>query len=102
MDNSSIISINREVIENIMYELNAMQLLCDDKFIMNRLNKILNLLKPYTVEVNESSIKNIIYQKMQETRNIDADLHLQMYMLYRKLEEGKINEEQARNAYTSL
>jgi hypothetical protein len=99
MNNTDLISIDKQVIEKIIYELSAIQLFCEDKFILERVKKVSNLIRPYADNNDEVSIRDIIYDRMQETRMKDEDLHFQLYMLHRKLAEGQITESQAKYAY---
>lgn len=97
MDNKSV-TINKEIIEEILLDLNNVLLTCDNLGHREKIQKIITTLEESTSR-DKVSIDDLIVNKMNETRGNDDDLHFKLYMLHRKLQDGKISEEQAKAVY---
>lgn len=98
MGNNKYINIEKETIENILLDLNNVLLTCDSLSSREKIEKIILTLSK-TIDRDNVSIDDLILDKMRQTKVKDPDLHLKLYMLHRKLQDGKISEEEARAVY---
>jgi hypothetical protein len=96
MKDDKIITINLQDIQKIISELYIIQSICDDKLIKDKVEKVLSLINSSTNIGLEVSIADVIFDKMKEIRYIDEDAYFKLYMIYRKLEDGKISESEAK------
>jgi hypothetical protein len=99
MKDDKIIAISVQDIQKIISELDIIQSICDDKLIKDKIEEVLSLVKSSTNIDFEKSISDVISDKMKDIRYTDEDTYFKLYMLYRKLEDGKISEGEAKLAY---
>ena len=98
---SNNIIIKEKIVIKILKDLNDVLFTCEDENIKEKLNSsILELEKSLNGE-SRLEISELIYEKMKEFKEKDPDLHFKLYMIYRKLEDGKLSEEDAIHAYKS-
>lgn len=92
------IMVNKDSLEKIQTKLRGLKVTVQDKEIRLLVSEILELLNG---ELNpiDISLEDMIYNKMKETKSTNPDLHFKIYMLYRKLSDGKIDEDEALKAY---
>lgn len=97
MANENVI-ITEELYSKIKATLKTIKVKSNDKDIVKEVEELL-----YEIggEKNEttSSLAERIRQKMIEVKKIDADIHTDLYILYRKLVENKISEKEALEAF---
>ena len=95
------IVIKEEKVIKILEDLNDVLIRCEDESIKEKINSsILELEKSLNRE-SRMEISELISERMKEFKTKDPDLHFKLYMLYRKLEDRKISEEDAAQAYKS-
>jgi len=93
---SKLIMIEESKIKEIRLGLNELKLSVGDEQLRKKVEKLINLLEGKKEE-EEESIADMIYKKMKDTE--DPELNVKLYMLYRKLEEGKVDENEALRQY---
>ncbi|MVX67370.1 hypothetical protein GKZ28_27505 [Clostridium chromiireducens] len=98
MSISEKIVVNKDKLEKIQTKLRGLKVMVHDKETQLLVTDILELLDGELKE-NDNSVEDMIYNKMNETKNSNPDLHFRLYMLYRKLSDGKIGEDEALKAY---
>lgn len=98
MEEHKKIALTYDELEKIQIKLEGILLMTDDKEISNRVKEILGILES-SLKSNDIPIKEIIHNKMKETKYVDDELNFKLYMLYRKLSDGKIDEAEAMKAY---
>ncbi|MFX0548798.1 hypothetical protein ACOAKC_05615 [Hathewaya histolytica] len=93
-----------DTVKKIKSILEEIKILSQDKPVMDKLEEINCILENNNIVHNENSSKDeeeklldLIYNKMKSTK--DKDLNVKLYMLYRKLEDEKISNEEARELY---
>lgn len=92
------IMVNKDTLERMQIKLRGLKVVIQDKEIQSLVSDILELLNE-ELKAIDISLEDIIYNKMKETKNSNPDLHFKLYMLYRKLSDGKIDEDEALKAY---
>ncbi|KMT22626.1 hypothetical protein [Clostridium cylindrosporum] len=96
------IVISKQTVKKILLELNNINLICDDNLIKDKVENIISLIKNSSDIDCEVSTLTKIYNKMQEIREVNEELHVRLYMLYRKLQDAKISEDEAQRTYIKL
>lgn len=98
MDYEEKIIVKKENLQKLQEKLKEIKLMTQDEDIQSKVNEMLGLLgdelKPRNV-----LLEKMIKEKMIETKHSNPELHFKLYMLHRKLVEGKIDEEEAMKAY---
>lgn len=98
MENTRTFSISEKTVDLVISKLKAIQLSSEDNTVLTQVNHILDIFENIT-KPKEACLKDIIYKTMQEVKNDDPDLHFNLYMLYRKIEDVKISEEDAKDIF---
>lgn len=88
----------KDSLEKIETKLRGLKLTVKDKEVQSEINEILELFDE-GLKTKNVSLKEMIEDKMNETKFSDPEQHFKLYMLYRKLEENKITEEEALKVY---
>lgn len=95
------ILMNREILEKVKVKISQIEKISQEPIIKEMSKEILELLNKKDLNKNKEFIEETLLeqmkQKMKSTK--DKDLNLKLYMLYRKLEEQKISEEDALRLY---
>ncbi|OFH99380.1 hypothetical protein CLOACE_22500 [Clostridium acetireducens DSM 10703] len=89
------ILINEKTINQIKSKAKIIKVITKEKQLIDIADEILNLLELDFKENNSSSLKEKIKKKMHETKITDPDMNASLYILYRKLSDGIISEEEA-------
>lgn len=92
------IMVNKDSLEKMQMKLRGLKVMVQDKEIQSLVSDILELLNG-ELKAIDISLKDIIYNKMKETKHSNPDLHFKLYMLYRKLSDGKVDEDEALENY---
>lgn len=87
------ILISTEIFEKIKLVLNDIKLLSSEENIKKKAEKLLKILNGESKKNRTISLEEEIYKKMKQTP--DNELNVKLYMLYRKLQNGKISENEA-------
>lgn len=92
------IIVNKEIMDKIEVRLKAIKLQLSDKTLRNELDEVLSLLN-IELKAKNNSLEESIKEKMDETKYSNPEIHFKFYMLYRKLVENQITEEEALKTY---
>jgi len=98
MDVSEKIFVKKDSLGKILTKLRGLKVMAKDKEMQLTIDQILELLDD-ELKVKDISVEEMIRDKMDETKISNPEKHLKLYMLYRKLVENKITEEEALNIY---
>lgn len=98
MDSSEKIVVKKESLDKLKVKLKMLKVSVEDKSAKSLVVEILYFLDNEIV-VNEISVEKMIKDKMIETKLSNPDQHFKLYMLYRKLIDNKITEEEALRDY---
>ena len=98
MDTSEKILVEKYRLEKMQVKLKGLKLSVEDKNAKYVIGEILELLDT-ELNVKHISVENMIKDKMNETKLSNPDQHFKLYMLYRKLVDNKITEEEALKGY---
>lgn len=90
--------VNKDSLEKIQIKLKGLKIRVQDKEIQSLVSDILELLDG-ELKSKDISLEDIIYNEMNETKHSNPDLHFKLYMLYRKLSDGKMDKDEALKAY---
>ncbi|GAA0746350.1 hypothetical protein [Clostridium oceanicum] len=99
MKDQKCIDIDRKSAEKILSQLNEIKIVCADKGIKSKVEKIIDLANNEIAIKMEPSLEDVVYDKMKETKISNPDLSSKLYILYRKITQGKISEEEAKEMY---
>lgn len=88
-----------KMLEKIISVLEEIKILSADEIVKVKTENLIAYIKSYGDFKNETTFKDILHEKVKETQNKDPELHLKLYMLYRELENGKINEKSAKELF---
>lgn len=95
------ILMDREILQKVKVKISQIEKISQEPIIKEMSKEILELLNKKDLNKNKEFIEETLLeqmkQKMKSTK--DKDLNLKLYMLYRKLEEQKISEEDALRLY---
>ncbi|MBK1812930.1 hypothetical protein JHL18_20105 [Clostridium sp. YIM B02505] len=91
--------LTKEDIESIETKLNIIKLLIVDQYAKGKVDEILNIINKEEVVDKKVSIDEIIYDKMNEAKGIDPELNANLYVLYRKLQDKRIDPLEAMRLY---
>lgn len=98
METDEKILIKKGDLEKIKTKLKGLKVLVRDKESINTVNEIMELLDN-EMKDKDISIKEMIHNKMRETEYSNPELNFKLYILYRKLSDNKISEEEALKVY---
>ena len=92
------ILVKKENLQKIQTNLKVLRVMTNDKDALKTIDEMIYIINE---ELKEKyvSIKEKIKDRMEKTKNTDPELNFNLYMLYRKLSDGKIDEEEALKAY---
>lgn len=98
MSVSEKIVVKKDSLEKMKVKLRGLKVSIEDKSVQSAIGEILDILDN---ELNDRdiSLENTIKNKMIETKISNPDQHFKLYMLYRKLVEKRITEEEALKDY---
>ncbi|GAA0746357.1 hypothetical protein [Clostridium oceanicum] len=93
------ISVKEGLLEKILSELNEVQTLSSERLLQEKVGILIKYIENLVENKDEIPFETIIYNKMREVRLKDPELNSKLYILYRKLSDKKISEEDARIMY---
>lgn len=97
MENERIM-VNKETMDKIEIKLKGLKLQLEDKNLIKDLEETIDLLER-EIKAKANSLEVRIKEKMNETKYSNPEVHFKFYMLYRKLVDKQITEEEALKAY---
>lgn len=97
------VNVKKKTVKRVLDQLNNILLISKDEAVNDKINEvILTINEEVEAKLKEEIvIEDLIYKKMKEIKTRDEGLHFKLYMLYRKLQDGKISEEDAKRTYKS-
>jgi hypothetical protein len=98
MEGNRTLSINEDTLNLVVSKLKKIQLSSEDKIVSSQINCILDIFEDI-INSNRLSLKDLIRKVMQEVKKDDPELHFNLYMLNRKIENEKISEDEAKNIF---
>ncbi|MCB2297173.1 hypothetical protein [Clostridium tagluense] len=101
MSSNNQVSISVETMQEIIEELKEISGLCSTPHVKTKVAKVQKVLSSLLEARNKISPQDLIYEKMVEVKNLNPDLHLKLYMLYRNLTCSRISEVDAMASYES-
>lgn len=96
------IQMDKKSFDNIINELNILKLSISDNKSKIIIEKILDMMKQYKDESMLISLKEKIEQKMTEYKYKNPEASTSLYILLRKLESGKLSQEEASDIFQKL
>ncbi|KYH35026.1 hypothetical protein CLTEP_10190 [Clostridium tepidiprofundi DSM 19306] len=98
MNNGEKVLMDSNLLKKIKSGLQQIRIRVADEELKGEVDKILQLLDNNdNDEIKFESLEDTIHNKMKTTK--DKDLNVKLYMLYRKLQDGKISESEALKLY---
>lgn len=94
MVNDEKVLISKKCINNIISGLSSIKVVSKEKSIKKEAEKLLKLVQN-EISLGNMSLEDKIREKMKETKKTDPDMNANLYILYRKLINKQITEEQA-------
>lgn len=88
------ILVNKETLTKIQSRATGIKLISKDKQVIKEAQDILEMIDK-ELQDNSLSLIEKINKKMKETKLSDPELNANLYILYRKLSDGKISEQDA-------
>lgn len=88
------IQIEKKDFDSILHELQMLGLSISDRNSRMIVEKLLGIMKFYQDENQLTLLKKRIREKMREVKYKNSELNPYLYILLRKLEDGKISKEQ--------
>lgn len=92
------ILVNKDSLEKMQTKLRGLKVMLEDKEMLSTIIEILDLVQN-ELKIKDISVEDMIKDKMNETKFSNPELNFKLYMLYRKLEQGKIDTDEALKAY---
>lgn len=86
--------VKREDLEKLRAELKVLKVLIYNKDALRIINEMSEVIED-NLKFEEINIKDKIKDKMTKTESTDPEVSFKLYMLYRKLSDGKIDEAEA-------
>lgn len=91
------IFVHEDSVQKLVVGLREIKLMSDLLSIRKKANELLKIFEEEKKKEDETPLDEIIYKKMKETT--DGELNVKLYMLYRKLQDGKVSEREARRLF---
>lgn len=98
MDSSERIAVKKDSLEKMKVKLKMLKVSVEDKSAKSLIVEILEFLDN-EIMFEKISVEQMIKDKMIETKVSNPDQHFKLYMLYRKLQDNKITQEEALREY---
>ncbi|GAA0724231.1 hypothetical protein GCM10008905_17830 [Clostridium malenominatum] len=86
--------VSEEIILKIQSRANAIKVLANDKQVLKEAEELLDIIEEI-LEDNTMTLVEKIEQKMRETKFTDPEMNASLYILHRKLSDGKISPQDA-------
>lgn len=100
MANSDKINLNLDTMKKIKSGLTNIKLLSNDKYVKKEAEELIKIIDS-ELTLGEMSLEEMIHERMKEVKNSDPTLSADLYILYRKLVDGKISEREALELFES-
>lgn len=93
------IMLSKDDMEKIKTKLNILKLLNEDLYAKEKVNEILTILDKEENIEKSMTIDEVITAKMMETKKTNPELNANLYILYRKLQDKRIDPIEAMRLY---
>ncbi|EJP6470945.1 hypothetical protein K8O96_15175 [Clostridium sporogenes] len=97
--NSNNIMVEEALIRKMLSELKDIQTLSSERLLQEKIDLLMKYMENMIKYKDDEPFQDTIYKKMKEVRLDNPELNSKLYILYRKLSDGKITEEDARILY---
>ncbi|MGV8982719.1 hypothetical protein [Clostridium sp.] len=101
MNSKNVISLKIEEMHKIIKGLNEISLLCSEPHIKMKIEGVQKFVSGFLDSGSKISVEDKIFEKMVEVKQVNPDLHLKLYILYRNLVSGRISGVDAIASYES-
>ncbi|MCY6370397.1 hypothetical protein [Clostridium ganghwense] len=91
--------IKDEMIEKIIQELKEIEIVAAEEIVKTKVQKLVEYINSVSEIKKEKAFKDILHEKMKESKIKNPELHIKLYMLYRDLQNGKVSEHDANRMY---
>ncbi|AVQ37308.1 hypothetical protein PZQ55_001566 [Clostridium botulinum] len=98
-NNGNNIMVEETLIRKMLSELKDIQTLSSERLLQQKIDLLIKYMENIVKYKNDEPFEDTIYKKMKEVRLDNPELNSKLYILYRKLSDGKITEEDARILY---
>ncbi|QLY78752.1 hypothetical protein [Clostridium intestinale] len=86
--------VKRESLEKLRTDIKVLKVMIDNRDALRIINEMSEVIED-NLKFDEVNIKDKIKDKMTKTESTDPELSFKLYMLYRKLSDGKIDDAEA-------
>jgi len=86
--------VKRESLEKLRTDIKVLKVMIDNRDALRIINEMSEVIED-NLKFDEINIKDKIKDKMAKTESTDPELSFKLYMLYRKLSDGKIDDAEA-------
>jgi hypothetical protein len=86
--------VKRESLEKLRVDIKVLKVMIDNRDALRIINEMSEVIED-NLKFDEVNIKDKIKDKMTKTESTDPELSFKLYMLYRKLSDGKIDDAEA-------
>lgn len=86
--------VDEEIVFKIQSRANAIKVLSKDKQVLKEVEELLDIVEKI-LEDNTMTLSEKIEKKMKETKFTDPEMNASLYILHRKLSDGKISPQDA-------
>lgn len=101
MNMSEKVVVNKEALDKIKIKLKGLKVSVEDKNAKSIIDEILKIFDDEIFNEN-ISLEKIIKDKMAETKVSNPDQNFKLYMLYRRLTDNKITQEEALRDFKNI
>lgn len=101
MNMSEKVVVNKEGLDKIKIKLKGLKVSVEDKNAKSIIDEILKIFDDEIFNEN-ISLEKIIKDKMAETKVSNPDQNFKLYMLYRRLTDNKITQEEALRDFKNI
>lgn len=86
--------VNEDIISKIQSRAKAIKVISKDKQVLKEAEEILQIVESIFND-NTMTLVEKVEKKMRETKFTDPEMNANLYILYRKLSDGKISQQDA-------
>jgi hypothetical protein len=93
------IVLSKDDIDKVKNKLNIIKLITEDPYAKEKLEEVLAIIDKEKTNDESISIEELIHNKMKETKSTNPELSADLYVIYRRLQEEKIDQAEAMRLY---
>lgn len=91
--------LSKDDVEKMKNKLNIIKLIVEDPYAKEKVEEVLTIINKDKTNDEAVSIEELIYNKMKETKSTNPEMNADLYVIYRKLQEEKIDPAEAMRLY---